>query len=78
MATVQDFEAGREGAQGGQEIVLTGEVGDLGWNRGQRGQLETREVERTRGPCVDSMEGSPIANRVGGVVHGGPRPPEGT
>ena len=77
VITVQHSEAGRK-SQGGKEIAFTEEFGDLGRNRGQRGQLETREVERTRGPCVDSIEGSLVANRVDGVVvHGGPRPLRG-
>jgi len=77
VITVKKRQAGRKRAQHGQEIVLTEEVGDLGRNRGQRGQLEAREVERTRGPCVDSIEGSLVAS--GGVVHGGrTQQPKGT
>jgi hypothetical protein len=69
VITVQYSEAGRK-SQGGKEIAFTEEFGDLGRNRGQGGQLKTREVERTRGPCVDSIKGSLVAS-VGGV-HGDP------
>lgn len=79
VITVQHSEAGRK-SQGGKEIAFTEEFGDLGRNRGQRGQLEAREVERTRGPCVDSIKGSLVASVCG--VHGGrtttASPPEGT